>query len=172
MTRMGTSILFAFIGTMVFFLFLRRVSLRSTKRFCVSSCMTSPDMDMAAPASTRAIVRGRRVMGEHPTIRAHRSPARLEAVAGDRSGRRAAGPVPVAQPRPFGRAGGRGLHEAVLRQQLHDQPGHGHGRPGQHEGVFPSATLMTRMGTSILFAFIGTMVFFLFLRRVSPSAAA
>ena len=34
----------------------------STKRFCVSSCMTSPDMDMAAPASTRAIVRGRRVM--------------------------------------------------------------------------------------------------------------
>lgn len=33
--------------------------------------------------------------------------------------------------------------------------------------VFPSATLMTRMGTAILFAFIGTMVFFLFLRRVS-----
>ena len=33
--------------------------------------------------------------------------------------------------------------------------------------VFPSASLMTRMGTAILFAFIGTMVFFLFLRRVS-----
>ena len=34
----------------------------STKRFCVMSCMTSPDIAIAAPASTSAIVRGTRVM--------------------------------------------------------------------------------------------------------------
>ena len=34
----------------------------STKRFCVSSCLTSPHMAIAAPASTSAMVRGTRVM--------------------------------------------------------------------------------------------------------------
>ena len=34
----------------------------STKRFCVISCMISPDIAIAAPASTRAMVRGMRVM--------------------------------------------------------------------------------------------------------------
>ena len=34
----------------------------STKRFWVMSCMTRPDMDMAAPARTRAMVRGTRTL--------------------------------------------------------------------------------------------------------------
>ncbi len=34
----------------------------STKRFWVSSCMTNPHIAMAAPARTRAIVRGIRVI--------------------------------------------------------------------------------------------------------------
>ncbi len=34
----------------------------STNRFCVSSCMTRPDIAIAAPASTSATVRGMRVM--------------------------------------------------------------------------------------------------------------
>ena len=34
----------------------------STNRFCVSSCMTNPDIAIAAPARINAIVRGRRVM--------------------------------------------------------------------------------------------------------------
>ena len=38
------------------------VVLGSTKRFCVMSCMIRPHMAMEAPASTRATVRGTRVM--------------------------------------------------------------------------------------------------------------
>lgn len=34
----------------------------STNRFCVSSCMTKPDIAIAAPAKTNAIVRGKRVI--------------------------------------------------------------------------------------------------------------
>ena len=34
----------------------------STKRFCVSSCITRPHIAIAAPANTRAMVRGTRVM--------------------------------------------------------------------------------------------------------------
>ncbi len=34
----------------------------STKRFCVISCMIRPDIDIAAPARTSAMVRGMRVM--------------------------------------------------------------------------------------------------------------
>ncbi|KSU66062.1 ABC transporter permease [Arthrobacter sp. NIO-1057] len=37
--------------------------------------------------------------------------------------------------------------------------------------VFPSASLLAKMGVAITFAFIGTMVFFLFLQRVSLKAS-
>lgn len=50
------------------------VVLGSTKRFWVSSCITRPDIAMAAPASTRATVRGMRVMAN---IRHPSSPLRM-----------------------------------------------------------------------------------------------
>lgn len=37
--------------------------------------------------------------------------------------------------------------------------------------LFPSASLLAKMGVAIIFAFIGTMVFFLFLQRVSLKAS-
>jgi len=37
--------------------------------------------------------------------------------------------------------------------------------------LFPSASLLSKMGVAIVFAFIGTMVFFLFLQRVSLKAS-
>ena len=45
----------------------------STNRFCVSSCMTRPDIAIAAPARTSATVRGMRVMAN---ISPPRSPPR------------------------------------------------------------------------------------------------